>query len=265
MRRTNFEKWLLPISAFAGVCIAWEVIILLFNLSPLILPSPQKTLSALIGHSGQLLSHGLLTLFESVMGFLLGASFAIGLSILFLFSNKSERALYPYAIAMKAIPLVALAPIVVAWFGGGIVSKVVLSAVISFFPVLVNSIDGFKSVEPEALELMQSFSATRWQTFTKLQWPNALPHIFAGLKIASSYSVVGSVVAEFVNAQAGIGYLIKSSSYYLDMDITFAAILVAGFIGIAFFGIVSWLQTVIVFWKRTDNTIHVYPAQETLN
>jgi ABC-type nitrate/sulfonate/bicarbonate transport system permease component len=253
MKRNDFQNWTYPAVALIVALVGWEAIIHLFGMSPLILPSPIKVAAALTSHCGQLFTNGLLTFLESILGFIVGSSFGIGLAILFLFSAKAERALYPYAIAMKAIPLVALAPIVVVWLGGGMASKVVLSAIISFFPVLVNAIDGLKSVEPEALELMRSLSASRWQTFVKYQWPNALPQLFAGLKVASSFSVVGCVVAEFVNAQAGIGFLIKSSSYYLDTDITFAAIFVAALIGILFFGIVVWLQTIVVFWKRQDH------------
>src|ERR1017187_7141580 len=173
MKRTDFKNWAYPILAFVALLVCWYALIFLFRMSPLIIPPPEKVATAIVKYAGQLLSHGALTLFESVLGFMAGSCFAVGLATMFLFSANTERALYPYAIAMKAIPLVALAPIVVVWFGGGIISKVVLSAIISFFPVLVNAVDGFKSVEPEALELMRSLSASRWQIFTKLQWPYA--------------------------------------------------------------------------------------------
>ena len=250
--KINRYNWLAPVIACIVLLAGWQSITQLFGISPLIFPGPSNVASALISHFGQLLYHAGITLLESVCGFLLGGLIAICLAILFVFSKDTERALYPYAIAMKAIPLVALAPIVVAWFGGGLTSKVILAAVISFFPVLVNAIDGLKNVESEALDLMKSFSASRWCIFTKLQWPGALPQIFAGLKIASSFSVVGAVVAEFVNAQAGIGFVIKSSSYYLDTDLTFAAIFIAALMGLLFFAIVVWLQSFFVFWQKPN-------------
>lgn len=255
-QRTKFQRIALPLLAFFAMLACWQGAIVLFDMSPLILPGPGVVGVTLASQLPNLVHHAAVTLLEATLGFLLGSGLAALLAVVFNFSRNSERALYPYAIATKAIPLVALAPIVVAWFGGGLISKVVLASIISFFPVLVNVVDGLRSVEPDALELMKSLSASRWQTFTKLQFPAALPQVFAGLKVASSFSVVGAVVAEFVNSQAGIGYVIKSSSYYLDTNITFAAILVAAAIGLAFFGTVSWLQTVLVFWKKN--------AQDTL-
>lgn len=251
--KCNYRYWFAPVLASLGILACWQGGIHLFDMSPLILPSPVKVASALQSHFVQLLGHAGITFLEALSGFLLGGLWAIALAVLFAFSQGMERTLYPYAIGMKAIPLVALAPIVVTWFGGGFTSKVVLAAVISFFPILVNAVDGLKSVEPEALDLMKSFSASRWSIFTKLQWPSALPQIFAGLKVASSFSVVGAVVAEFVNAQAGIGFIIKSSSYYLDTDLTFAAIFVAALMGLAFFGIVVWLQSIFIFWQKSDS------------
>jgi NitT/TauT family transport system permease protein len=259
--KLNRHDWLAPIFACIIFLVCWQGVVLLFGMSPVVFPGPSKVAFALFNHFGQLLYHAGITLLESVLGFLLGGVVAIGLAVLFVFSRNTERALYPYAIAMKAIPLVALAPIVVAWFGGDLISKVILAAVISFFPILVNAVDGLKNTEPEALDLMKSFSASRWSIFAKLQWPGARPQIFAGLKIASSFSVVGAVVAEFVSAQSGIGFIIKSSSYYLDTDLTFAAIFVAALMGLIFFGVIVWSQSVFVSWRKPNGE----PEDQTLS
>jgi NitT/TauT family transport system permease protein len=144
---------------------------------------------------------------------------------------------------------VALAPILVVWFDTGLLSKVVMAAIISFFPVLVNTVQGLNSVEPEALDLMTIFAASKWQVLTKLQFPQALPYLFTGLKVSATFAVVGAVVAEFVGSSAGIGYIVKSSSYYLNTELTFAAIVVAAMIGFLFFLMVGLLESMVVFWR----------------
>ena len=208
----------------------------------------------LIDQFGYLVTHGSITLFESVLGFLLGGFIAISFAFLFQFFPKTKQAIYPYAILIKAIPLVALAPLVVLWFKAGLLSKIILAAIISFFPILVNSVQGLSSVEPEALDLMATFSASKWKVLTKLRIPNALPSLFAGMKISSSFAVVGAVVAEFIGAQRGIGYVIKSSSYYLETDLTFAAIIVAALTGLFFFGTIVLIERKIVFWQPSSES-----------
>lgn len=250
MTSNKFRTWIAPIIATLIFIGLWQAAITGFGISHLILPNPRAVFFALVHRIDYLLLHGVVTLAEAFMGFFLGSLFGIGLAATFVFSRTAERALYPYAIAMKAIPLVALAPLIVAWCGGGLLSKIILAAIISFFPVLVSAADGFKSVDPDSLELMRSLSATRWDTFFRLKWPHALPQIFAGLKVASSFSVVGAVVAEFVNAESGIGYVIKSTSYYLDTEITFAAIFIAAGASLLFFSAVSWLQRIVLPWQK---------------
>jgi len=248
-RRSRHLHWFAPAATFVLIVFTWRVCVAVFHVSPAILPPPENVAFAFARHFPALFRNAAVTFLEAILGFTVAAVFALTLAALFAFSASSKRALYPYAIAMKSIPLIALAPLVVAWFGGDLVSKVVLAAIISFFPILVSASDGFRAIDPDAFDLFRSFSASRRQIFLKLQFPAALPQIFAGLKTASSFAVVGAVVAEFIGAQAGIGLMIKSSSYYLDTDITFAAIIVAATVGLMFFGAVSFLQRMFVFWQ----------------
>jgi len=243
-----------PVVALLMFLTVWEVSVRVLAVSALILPPPSAVIGRLFGEFGYLLKHAGITMLESVLGFLLGGGAACALAILFQFSRTAERAIYPYAIALKAIPLVALAPLVVVWFGTGLASKVVLAAIISFFPILVNFVHGLRSVEQDALDLMSTFSASSWQILTKVRLPNALPDLFAGMKISSSFAVVGAVVAEFVGSQAGIGFVVKSSSYYLDTDIMFAAIVVAALSGLLFFGLIGILERRLVFWRGALET-----------
>lgn len=238
-----------PLTTFILFLMIWELIVELFNISSLILPAPTDVLIKLYEQAPYLFKQSSITLAESVFGFLLGCSMAIALAILFQYSKTLNKAFYPYAIAIKAIPLVALAPVVVLWFGTGLASKIILAAIISFFPILVNTIQGLNSTEPEAVDLLETLSATKTDILFKLRLPTALPFIFTGMKVSSTFAVVGAVVAEFVGANSGIGYVVKSSSYYLDTDLTFAAIFMAASIGLLFFGVIAQLEKKVIFWN----------------
>jgi NitT/TauT family transport system permease protein len=240
------------IPSFFGIMIfltLWELISRLFSISPLILPPPSDVLTVLWQQPAYLLFNASITLLESIAGFLIGSIVAIGLGTLFIFFPIAEKVIYPYTIAFKSVPLVALAPIIVTWCGSGFLSKVLMAAIISFFPVLVSMVEGLKSVEPEALELMSMLSASKWEEYTKLRLPHSLKSLFAGLKVSSTFAIVGAIVAEFVGSENGIGYVVKSSSYYLDTSLTFAAIIIAGFLGVISFYMVLNVESKVIFWK----------------
>ncbi|NEP59582.1 MAG: ABC transporter permease [Symploca sp. SIO2G7] len=248
------KKFIVPLIALIVFLSAWELSTHILSISPLILPSPSLVAKTLIEKLGYLITQGSVTLLESVLGFLLGCLAAVVLATIFLFSKTAQQAIYPYAIALKGIPLVALAPLAVLWFGTGLFSKILLAAIISFFPILVNTVEGLRSVEAEALELMATLSASPMQVFQKLRLPSALSSLFAGMKVSSTFSVVGAVVAEFIGSQNGIGYVIKSSSYYLDTDLTFAAIIVTALISLTLFWLIEFLERKFIFWK-TNNSL----------
>jgi NitT/TauT family transport system permease protein len=244
----NFKNVLVPGFALVIIIVIWEVSVKVFSIDQMILPRPWQVLVALWQNLPRLAWHGGITLLESVLGFFLGSIAAIILAIIFQYSKTVEKAIYPYAIALKAVPLVALAPLVVVWCGSGLMSKLVLAAIISFFPVLVNTARGLVSVESEALDLMNTLSASKWQILVKVRFPTALPSMFDGMKISSTFAVVGAVVAEFVGSGKGIGYIVKTSSYYLDTDICFAAIIMMGLISLLFFGTVCLIERKVIFW-----------------
>ena len=195
MKRGTFRTLIPPIVALLLVLAGWHLAVCYSGVDQLILPSPQSVGEKLAAQLLYLATHSAITLLEAVVGFALGTIAAFGMAVLFDISETARRAFYPYAIAFKAVPLVALAPLVVVWCGAGFASKVVLSAVISFFPILVNTVQGFRDVDPDARELFESMSATRWQVFVKLKLPSTLPALFAGMRVSSSFAVVGAVVA----------------------------------------------------------------------
>ena len=248
-KKKSFADILIPLLTFILFLFIWQLFVDSLNISKLILPSPILVIKALLKNFVHLLTNGFITLYESVSGFLLGGFSAILLATMFQFSKTSERAIYPYAIAIRAVPLVALAPLIIVWLGTGYFSKIVLAAIISFFPILVTMIRGLNSVEPDAIDMLTTFSASKWQIFKKVRFPSSLPYLFSGMKVSSSFSVIGAIVAEFTGANQGIGYIIKSSSYYSDTDITFAAILIASLMGLMFFGAIVLAERYVIFWE----------------
>jgi len=248
--KARVESVLIPAVTFVGLVAAWELADAMLGFNKVILPAPHEIAGAFVTNWESLLHNTGLTMLEAVLGFLLGSAVAVALAISFTFSKTLSYAVYPYAVALKSTPLIAIAPLLILWFGNGILSKVVMSALVAFFPVMVNTVDGLGSVEPELLDLMRSLSASRWQILRKIQMPNTLPPLFSALKIASSLAVVGAVIGEFTGATAGIGHLITTSSYYLATDVMFAGVVMISLSGVAFFWLITILERRVVFWQR---------------
>ncbi len=244
----HIKKNLHPVIATVIILLLWVFAVDIFNVSPIIFPGPILVFKVIINQFGSLMSNSLYTLYESILGFLIGFIIAVLLAVGFQFSNFFKKSLLPFAIATRAIPTIAIAPIVVLWFGTGLSSKIVLSSFIAFFPILVNFMKGLNQVEDEEIELLKTFSATEWQIFYKVRLPYSLPYLFAGLKIATSFAVIGAIIAEFIGASKGIGYLIKSSTYYSETDLTFAGIIIASLIGLVFYWFIEFLERRIVYW-----------------
>jgi NitT/TauT family transport system permease protein len=248
--RTGVTTVAAPVALLVLLVATWEGADRIFGFNTVILPAPSEILNAFRLHYAEILSETGITMLEAVLGFLLGSGIAYLLAILFVQSHIIRDAVYPYAVALKSTPLIAIAPLLVLWFGNGILSKVVMSALVAFFPVLVNAVSGLVTVDPEALDLMRSLSATRMQVLTKIRIPNSLGYLFTALKTASSLAVVGAVIGEFTGSVRGIGHLINTSSYYLETPLVFAAIVSISLSGILFFGLIGWLETKMVFWER---------------
>lgn len=246
--KKHINKNIHPVSASIIILVLWEVIVDFFNVSPVIFPGPVDVFKVLYHQFSSLITNSLYTLYESVTGFLLGFLFAVLLAVGFQFSIFLKKSFLPFAIATRAIPTIAIAPIVVLWFGTGMTSKIVLSAFIAFFPILVNFMKGLNQIDDEVIDLMKTFSASNWQIFYKVRLPSSLPYLFAGMKISTSFAVIGAIIAEFVGASKGIGYLIKSSTYYSETDLTFAGIIIASLIGLVFYWVIELIERKLVFW-----------------
>jgi NitT/TauT family transport system permease protein len=190
------------------------------------------------------------TLSEILLGSALGAAAAFVLGALKAQVRLAKRILLPYVVALQAVPKVAIAPLLVIWFGFGIESKVIMTAVISFFPIIVNTAVGLKAVEPERMELMIALNASAWQAFRFVRRPGALPFIFAGLDVGIVLAVIGAIVGEFMGASAGIGYLILVYNADLKIDAVFALLIVLAAVGVSLHTAVLVVQSRVMFWTR---------------
>ncbi|MBS3137078.1 ABC transporter permease [Candidatus Woesearchaeota archaeon] len=251
-RKNRINSWRLPLLAFVVIIGIWEISTDVFNINKIILPDPYTILISIITNWNILIKHTSITMIEALFGFIIGTLIGILIAILFVYFSKAKQAFYPYAIALKATPLYALAPLLVMWFGSGIFSKIVMSALVAFFPILVNTVKGLTSVEQESYDLFRSLSASKWQVFTKLRLPNALPYIFTALKISTTLSVVGATIAEFTGSSMGIGHLIVNASYYLDTSLMFSGIVMISLAGVLFFYFVDYIEQKMVFWQKND-------------
>jgi len=237
-----------PLASFAIFIAVWQLAVQAFHFDKVILPAPLDVVIAAAHNFRRLMTETGITMTESVLGFLAGAGGAFLLAVIFIHSRPVQRSVYPYAIALKSTPLIAIAPLLILWFGNGMLSKVVMSAMVAFFPVLVSSVAGLTAVDEAMLDLMNSLSASWLQILLKVRIPNSLPYLFASLKIASSMAVVGAVIGEFTGSTSGIGHLLTTSSYYLDTPVVFAGVIFITLAGLLFFGLVALTEKKVVSW-----------------
>lgn len=237
----------------------WELTLQVFSIPRYMVPSPSDIARAFWTglDRGVYFKHLWVTLYESVMGFGLGSALGIALGTVIALSRVVEKTVYPYIVAFQTLPKVAVAPLFIVWFGFGLTSKVVITAMVSFFPLLVNVIAGLKHVDEERLNLFRAMCASRWTTFRMLRWPNALPFIFAGLNTAIVLSVIGAIVGEFVGSKSGLGYLILQLNYAMDLAGVFAVLILLSIMGVALHLFLGWLHKRVVYWADVERNIGI--------
>jgi NitT/TauT family transport system permease protein len=240
---------------FVGLIAMWETAVRVFQIPSLVLPPPSAiaiSLAAML-QSPQMIRHIGVTAIEVVGGFAVGGGAGFVLGCLIGRYPVLERTVYPYVVAFQTVPKVAIAPLIIIWFGFGLSSKIVTAATICFFPVIANTLVGLRVTPPEQVEMMAAFMASRGQIFWKARLPHALPYIFTGLDIGIVLSVIGAIVGEFVGAQAGLGYLILQRQFSMDIAGVFAILVVLSVFGMALHEMMRWLQRRIVFWVQHDD------------
>ncbi len=240
-----------PSIALTLAAIGWELWVRIENTPIYLVPSPSNVLERLFTDLGFFAREGAITLYEAMAGFALGSAIGISTAIAMAHSRFLERSLYPVAILVKVTPLVAVAPLFVIWFGFGPVPKVLIAALLTFFPVLVNSLFGFRAVNPGALDFVRSLKASKLEIFWLLRVPSSLPYLFAAFRITVPLAVIGAVVAEWFSGDAGLGSVIIVAHSNLDMPTLFAAVFTLAFIGTGLTILTSYIEKRLLFWHES--------------
>ena len=255
LMRTRPEIVLAPL-LLVVVVLAWEYGVLWLDVPSYILPPPSRVafamwqgLDAGIFDRGGYWLHAGVTVAEVLLGFFIGSGVGLILGTVISQFRILEATLRVYLVAIQSLPKVALAPIIVMWFGFGLTSKVVIICLLTFFPLLITSMAGFKAVDAERLELMRALGARPWQIFWKVRFPSALPYIFAGLDMAAVLAVVGAVVGEFVGAQRGLGTLILSMNAQMDTAGTFSVFIILAIVGVVMYQAMRIIERRFLFWS----------------
>ncbi|MFQ5930940.1 MAG: ABC transporter permease [Nitrospiraceae bacterium] len=238
----------LPLGIGAVVVLIWQVLVQALEIPEAILPTPLKIIDTIILRSEILLHHTWPTTRECLIGFGLAVGVGVGLGVLLALSRFFRNGVYPLIVAFQVMPKVALAPLFIVWFGLGMTSRIMLAFVIAFFPMVVNTLAGIQSADPVMVRMARAFNASRWHIFRKIEFPNALPYIFSGLKIGITFAVIGIIVAEFVTAQEGLGYLIVFSEGNVDTPMLMAALTVLSVVGVILYGAVVGLEKLVIRW-----------------
>ena len=247
-RYLAWRRRLLPLGAILLFLLLWWQAVVQFDIKPFIAPSPVAVAHVLVDRFGMLMTNLAPTAIEAVCGFLLGNIAAIALATVFVYRKTAEEALFPIAVMVNTIPVVAKAPILVLLLGNGMEPKIAIAAIICFFPTLVNMTRGLRDVRPEQLELMRVLSATGREVFFRIRVPNALPYLFSALKIAASTAVIGAIVGEWIGSTRGIGALIIQSTYNFDSPLLYATIVVGSTFSALFFGVISLAERRMLRW-----------------
>jgi NitT/TauT family transport system permease protein len=237
------------------VLVAWEGAIRLFEVPAYMVPAPSKILAALYHGLASTLyvRHLWTTLVETLLGFLVGSVVALVLGTFVALSRRCEYFLYPFILMFQAMPKVALAPLIIIWFGLGLASKVAQASLTAFFPLMVNTIAGLRSADGDRVALMRSLDASELQIFTMLRAPSAMPYIFAGFEIAMMLSLIGAIVAEFVGAQKGLGVLIMGMTYTMDVAGQFSILIILALLGLLLNTIIVVIRRYLLFWDTPQD------------
>jgi NitT/TauT family transport system permease protein len=245
--------YLPAVAVFIGGIVLWELVVRIFNIERFLLPAPTAIAAAFADNADELIGAGMTTLFEAVGGFAIGL--AAGLVVAFVTARFAfaRSALMPFAIAANAIPIVAFAPISNSWFGIiSPLSKMMIVALLVFFPVMINTVRGLMSADPAALELMRSYATSDWTVVRKVRIPAALPYFFTALKVAATLSLIGAIVGEYLGGTTdALGRIIVENAAFLRFSTAWAAIIIAAVLGIAFYLIIIGLERIVMPWHAS--------------
>ena len=238
--------------------VAWQVAVVIFKIPEFILPSPLVALQHLFFKQPDANYNWSLqistTIYEVLISFAVTSLIGIALSVIIAWSRALHDLILPVFVFVNSLPIIAIAPIILLWFGYGLWTNVLIAFLVSFFPVVINTATGLHAVDEDLLDLVRYLHGTKWQVFVKIRFPNALPYLFSGLKVCSTMCVVGAIVGEFIASDRGLGYIIINSQYTMDSPPIFSALIVVSVIGVVLFGVVSFLERIVMPWSRSEAT-----------
>jgi ABC-type nitrate/sulfonate/bicarbonate transport system permease component len=242
--------------ALLSICAAfaaWELYVHLSGISSLLLPPPSRVIDQMVQNRAWLWANTVPTVHATMLGFACSLCVAFSLSILIDFLPRVRRALFPIFVISQTLPLVAIAPLVVLWFGFDLTPKIMLVALVTFFPMLVALVDGYASVDPEIEELLTSMGASKRILFRRARLPSAMPYFFAGLRISITYAVVAAIFAEYVGARAGLGIVILNAKNSFRPDLMLAAVVISSLLTLVLFGLTALLQRIVLRWRLAED------------
>ncbi len=238
--------WILPTTITIGIIIVWEFWVKIFGIQEWLLPPPTAIFSEMFESRDLFLMHTLVTINEVVLGFMFALIVGIFLAGAISYSNLVERVAYPFVIASQTVPVIVIAPLLLIWIGYGILPKIIVVMLISFFPIVVNTVDGLKSADTEMMNMLRTLGASKQQQFFKVRVPYSIPFLFSGMRIAITLSVIGAVIGEWVGSSAGLGYLMMRSAPQFLTDRVFASIIILSIMGITLFFLVVLIEKLFV-------------------
>ena len=252
VRWRSIAGLLLPALVIALLIAGWEIGVRIDGTPRWFLPKPSNVGRELVESRALLWRHTWTTLQEMLIGLALAFVLGIALAVAIVGSQVVERAIYPLVIASQAVPIIALAPILLVWFGYGLTPKVIVVVLTCFFPIVVATVGGLRAVDPDAVALLRSMGASRWQLMRIVRIPSALPALLAGTRIAAAWSVIGAIVGEWVGASSGLGYLMTRSASQFQTPRLYAAVVIAAVLGIGLFTLVSLVERFALPWQSRD-------------
>lgn len=256
MKQKMITRFLLPVLGCALVILLWHFSVIQFRVSNIVLPKPSLVLDAILKNRMMLLTEGWVTMKECIYGFALSVAIGIPIAVALTNSRILSLTFYPLLIGTQSIPKVAVAPIILVWLGTGIESKLAIAFLVAFFPIVIDTAAGLQSTPKELLDLARSLRASRLQIFMKIQFPTALPFIFAGSKVAVTLAVIGAVIGEFISSNEGLGYLMLAANSQLNSSLAWASLVALSVLGILLFFAVVVAERILMPWGADQGQGH---------
>jgi len=242
------QEWVRPVAALILLIVAWEAVTKLLNVPVWLIPAPSEIVAATFERGTEVLFHTWVTFYETLLGFALAIVLGVPLAVAVVHSKSLSNTIYPLILVTQSIPKVAFAPILLIWFGYGDFPKILVAFLVAFFPIVVDTATGLRSPPPQAIDLARQLAASDFQVYTKIRFPSALPHFFAGLKVAITLAVIGAVIGEFVGAESGLGFLVIESTSHFKTPLAFGAMMLLAIMSMVLFAVVAIAERIVCPW-----------------